>query len=113
MRYYSIMTKQAGQVQLLKNGFSYPAFFFTYFWALYHKLWLPWLVAFSLQCVVPIIMAHYFPVISKSLTFGLFSVLMAFAVRSYFGFFGNAILRHKAELDGYTLKIGFNSCAKQ
>jgi hypothetical protein len=98
------MNKKSGEVRLLKNGFSYPAFFFTYFWALYHKLWLPWFVAFSLQCVLYIMMTQYFPVVSKGFTWGVFSVLISFVLRSYFGFFGNDILRHKAEREGYTIK---------
>jgi hypothetical protein len=44
MKLYSVLTKEnrEGKIEdvvLLKEGFSYPAFFFSGLWFLYHKMW--------------------------------------------------------------------------
>ncbi len=46
MRLYSVHLRQNGlrperDLVLVKEGFSWPAFLFTFLWALVHRMWLP------------------------------------------------------------------------
>lgn len=39
MKHYKIFKNQIGQIEAVKQGFSWPAFFFTWIWALVKKNW--------------------------------------------------------------------------
>ena len=41
---FKIYQQPNGQLVSVKQGFSWPAFFFTFLWAIYHRLWLAALV---------------------------------------------------------------------
>ena len=41
---FKIYQQPDGQLVPVKQGFSWPAFFFTFLWAIYHRLWLAALV---------------------------------------------------------------------
>ena len=52
MKIYSVHLRRHGldpdrDIELVKEGFSWPAFFLTFLWALWHRLWLA-AVVFSL-----------------------------------------------------------------
>ena len=52
MRLYSVYLRDHGRepmgdLVLVKEGFSWPAFVFTFLWALWSRMWLPAIVLFS------------------------------------------------------------------
>jgi hypothetical protein len=49
MRQYRIFGHPSGLVETVKQGWSWPGFFFTWLWALIKGLWLIGLVAFVIQ----------------------------------------------------------------
>lgn len=53
MRLYSVYLRDHGRepmgdLVLVKEGFSWPAFVFTFIWALWSRMWLPAIVLFSI-----------------------------------------------------------------
>ncbi len=52
MRFYTAHLRYedtGSNLALVKEGFCWPAFFFSVFWALWHRLWLVALALFALQ----------------------------------------------------------------
>ncbi len=57
MRMYSVHLRRHGldpdrDVRLVKEGFSWPAFFLAFLWALWHRLWLEAGVIFALNAAI-------------------------------------------------------------
>lgn len=46
---------------LVKEGFSWPAFFLSFLWALWHRLWLAAAVFLGIQAVVSVFIVMYRP----------------------------------------------------
>ena len=60
MRIYSVHIRRHGldpdyDFAVVKEGFSWPAFFFNIFWALWHRLWLVAFALFAIPFVVAIV----------------------------------------------------------
>ncbi|MFO1152340.1 MAG: DUF2628 domain-containing protein [Rhodospirillales bacterium] len=56
MRIYTVHVRTPAarldrDVQLVKEGFSWPAFFFSFLWALWSRLWLVALVMFAIEAL--------------------------------------------------------------
>ena len=54
----------------IKDGWSWPAFFFNWIWALTKSLWIPAVI--SLVIIIPLIMAGGFPSLAVGIVFGIY-----------------------------------------
>lgn len=52
MKHYKIYEHPAGRIEAVKQGWSWPAFFFVPTWALFKKMW-GWAAAFSQRTSSP------------------------------------------------------------
>ncbi len=100
MRLYSVHrplttpADAADTTRFVKEGFSWPAFFFTGIWLLWHRLW----IEFILFAVV--LGGAEFVVQSMNWPDGL-SSLLSLAVALFLGFEGNDIRRWNLERRGF------------
>ena len=99
MRVYTVHIRpaQPGREQdivLVKEGFCWPAFLFTFFWALFKRLWLVALALFGVGAVLSLAVetAGFDPLSEAAISLG-FSVLV--------GFHGNDWRRWTLERRGY------------
>ena len=70
MKQFEIYTSPIGEIQVVKDGFSWPGFFFSWIWAFIAKLWIP----ASIMMVVSFALAPFYA-----------SVIVTF----FSGFWGN------------------------
>lgn len=77
MKQYKIYRNDEGEIEAVKRGWSWPAFFFTWMWALFKRLWL----------VAGVTLAAFIPV---ALLFSDFAALANLASLFIFGLYGNA-----------------------
>ena len=66
MRHYTVHLRRHGldpdrDLVLVKEGFSWPAFFFSVLWALWHRLWLVAGIFFLVQLAMSLILAVWTP----------------------------------------------------
>ncbi len=66
MRHYTVHLRRHGldpdrDLVLVKEGFSWPAFFFSVLWALWHRLWLVAGLFFLVQVAVSLVLAVWKP----------------------------------------------------
>ena len=66
MRHYTVHLRRHGldpdrDLVLVKEGFSWPAFFFSVLWALWHRLWLVAGLFFLVQLAVSLVLAVWTP----------------------------------------------------
>ena len=66
MRHYTVHLRRHGldpdrDLVLVKEGFSWPAFFFSVLWALWHRLWLVAGIFFLVQLAMSLILAVWVP----------------------------------------------------
>jgi len=99
MRHYSVHQPYAAPgaldaVRFVKEGFSWPAFFFTGFWLLWKRLWIEF--AIFLAMVVALEMALHVLGIGQAMG-GLGSFVIGLAL----GFEGNDLVRAKLARSGY------------
>ena len=40
MRSFAVFSRPAGEIEVVKQGWSWPAFLFNVLWALWHRMWL-------------------------------------------------------------------------
>ena len=99
MKIYSVHLRRHGleperDVELVKEGFSWPAFFLTFLWALWHRLWLA--AAGFLAAGAGLIFAFYQlqanPISQAALSLGLASV---------FGYLGNDLRCRRLARQGF------------
>ena len=62
MRHYTVHLRRHGldpdrDLVLVKEGFSWPAFFFSVLWALWHRLWLVAGIFFLIQLAMSLVLA--------------------------------------------------------
>jgi hypothetical protein len=98
MRYYSVHQPAASAQStdatiFVKEGFSWPAFFFSFLWMLWHRLWIEF-VAFIVIMVTMQLMLN---------ALGLEAIggAVSFLVNLLLGLEGNQLLRHKLVRNGY------------
>jgi hypothetical protein len=80
----------------IREGFSWPAFFFTFFWALWHRLWLVALGLFVLLVVISLVLeiSGIDPAARLVITLGVYSLI---------GFVANDVRRWWIERRGWRL----------
>ncbi|MDZ4355853.1 MAG: DUF2628 domain-containing protein [Variovorax sp.] len=86
MKTYKIFKDPLGSVQAIKDGWSWPAFFFGAFWALYHRMW--WVGLGFLGVVTLIVFAE--DAIGTAAASGVINVF-SLIVSVGFGIGGNAL----------------------
>ena len=102
MRFYTAHVRHGGldpdrDVVLVKEGFSWPAFFFSVPWALLRRLWLAALV-FAAAIVAMEALTRFVgldPATRMALTLGL---------SAGFGWLGNDLMRRKLEREGFIFR---------
>ena len=99
MRTYSVHMRSHGLDQgqdfvLVKEGFSWPAFLFNIFWALWHRLWLAAIALFATPLVIVIVIKviGLGPAVQIVLSVG-WSVIV--------GMLANDVRRHYLHHDGF------------
>lgn len=99
MRFYTVHVRHRGldpdrDIALVKEGFSWPAFFFSLIWALYRRLWLAaaGLLAAILALEGLTAASGLDPATGTMLSLGLSAA---------FGWLGNDLARRKLERDGF------------
>ncbi|WP_341890868.1 DUF2628 domain-containing protein [Variovorax sp. YR752] len=86
MKTYKIFKDRLGGVQAIKDGWSWPGFFFGAFWALYHRMW--WVGLGFLGVVTLIVFAE--DAIGTEAASGVINVF-SLIVSVGFGIGGNAL----------------------
>jgi len=54
---FKVFKHPGGEFRAIKQGFCWPAFFFTFLWAIYHRLWLAAVVIIALFLLVDLIVS--------------------------------------------------------
>lgn len=96
MKTYKIFKDPLGNVQVVKDGWCWPGFFFGAFWALFHRMW--W-VGLGLLGVATLIVVGE-DAIGTAATDGLLNVLSV-VVSVGFGIGGNALRAGQQIRRGY------------
>lgn len=101
MRLYSVHLRRHGldpdrDLVLVKEGFSWPAFFLTFLWALWHRLWLAAVVIFVAQAAlgVVVVLSGAGPLAEVAMSLGLSVVI---------GFVAGDLRRGKLATQGFAL----------
>ncbi|MEE8393643.1 MAG: DUF2628 domain-containing protein [Rhodospirillales bacterium] len=102
MRLYTVHLNRAGAVKdgslvLVKEGFCWPAFFLSFVWALWHRMWLAAIGLIAVQVALGSMAAALGLDASSQ---GVVSLGLAVAV----GFVANDLRRWTLERSGYALK---------
>lgn len=78
----------------IKEGFCWPAFFFSLFWTLWHRLWLA-----ALGLIVTILAVSV--LVFQSGANQAVSIIISFGIASLLGFMGNDLRRAKLKWRGF------------
>ena len=78
----------------VKEGFCWPAFFFSVFWAIWHKMWLV-----AAGVVLVNLVAHFLIVLAGASQ--IVSLLVGFGIAILLGYLANDIRRAKMKRNGY------------
>tara|TARA_B100001142_G_C14125343_1_gene574720 strand:+ start:139 stop:537 length:399 start_codon:yes stop_codon:yes gene_type:complete len=101
MNFYTIHLRRHGldferDVSVIKEGFSWPAFFLSIIWACYHRLWL----AMGIYILIQVTFYILFQVVNlDQLSQGFVTI----GVSIIFGFLANDLLQLKLSKDGFEL----------
>jgi uncharacterized RDD family membrane protein YckC len=100
MKQFKIFKSPAGEVQVVKQGFSWPAFFFNVTWAMFAKMWL------IVICVLFffIILGITIVITTGSVVTETGGALINFASSIIFGFYGNSWREKNLLSRGFDLK---------
>ena len=101
MNFYTIHLRRHGldidrDVSVVKEGFSWPACFFSILWALFHRLWLAIGIYISVQITFYIL----FKVIRLDL---LSQGIVSIGIAIIFGFVANDFLQLKLSKEGFEI----------
>ena len=99
MRKYKVYFSPQGDAQAVKEGWSWPGFFFTFIWALVKKLWLAGLCGFAANNVL-----NYFAASAGGDNELLLMVAANAAVMVLFGSQGNKWRAANLAANGFALK---------
>jgi len=117
---FNVYERNDGKCKAVKNGWSWPAFFFGSIWALCMQLWLIGLLLLPAELFLNILMSFIEQIQrdasgSYSETKNIIGGLIAFvalSIRIIFGSFGNAWKRKRLEKIGYKLKEALDARSK-
>lgn len=101
MKVYTVHLRRHGldpdrDLLVVKEGFSWPAFFLSFLWALWHRLWVPAGVIFLAGTAIGLsgIKPHLDPLSQSALSLGLAVIV---------GYLGNDLRRGRLDRLGYAL----------
>ena len=97
MKYFDVFEHPVRGVQAIKHGFSWPAFFFHVWWALFHRAWLFALLLFALLAGVAVV-----ALISTRESAILAWALLPLAVYVFAGLYGNEWRRVNVSKRGFS-----------
>lgn len=121
MRSFNVYERSDGKCKAVKNGWSWPAFFFGSIWALCMQLWLIGLLLLPAELFLNILMSVTEQIQrdasgsyseTRNITGGLIA-LMALSIRIIFGLFGNTWKRKRLEKIGYKFKTTLDARSKK
>jgi|GEM_PF-2970455 hypothetical protein len=96
--------------EFVKDGWSWPAFFFTYIWAFTKKLWLHAFIALiSFITVELVIIFAFFP---NAVIINFFFILVGLILEVIFGFKGNNWVFNKLNKEGYEIVTSVMASSK-
>lgn len=100
MKSYTVYTKMGrhspDEILFIREGFSWAAFLFNFFWALYHRLWLAASLIFLFNLAISVLEVQH--VLSSEQIFIINVIFLIFV-----GIQGNDIRRHALIKRGYIL----------
>ena len=103
MKQFNIFKHPAGEIQVIKQGYCWPAFFFSYIWAMVSKMWVLGIGALIAILVLGLVVEISIPTNLISIKNFIIN-LVAIAISMYFGSNGNQ-LREKSLLSrGFELE---------
>lgn len=107
LRKFDVFRNSRGKLKCAKRGWSWPAFFFAPFWALFCGLWLVAFIFIPVELVLSAVGQALIGMQASGTSAEALVVLaylaLAVGMRMYFGLCGNALKRGKWEGRGYSL----------
>ncbi|MBM3564745.1 MAG: DUF2628 domain-containing protein [Alphaproteobacteria bacterium] len=99
MRFYTVHVRHSGldpdrDIRLVKEGFSWPAFFLGLLWAFYGRLWL---AALALVAAVAALEGFAVATGLDPLT----GFVLSIGIAAAFGWLGNDLIRRRLDRDGF------------
>jgi predicted PurR-regulated permease PerM len=110
MKIFKIYTHESGTTKAIKQGWSWTAFLFTFYWALFKKLWgiviIAVLVFLALSLSVSVMeddlmRAPEESIYALSMIFGFVSLFVVIGIPVWFGVSGNTWVEEKLTRKGY------------
>ena len=101
---FNTYTRSDGKRKTIKNGWSWPAFFFSWAWAFYTQLWsigFLLLIASAFFTISFSILGEYQHATSGSKNIGGFLAIVWVAIRIKLGAYGNEWKRNQLEKNGF------------
>ena len=89
------LNRQMAAMVPIKEGFCWPAFFFSLFWTLWHRLWIVTLGLVAANLVISVLV---FQIGTNEVV----TIVVSFSIALMLGFMGNDFRRSKLEKHGYT-----------
>mgnify|MGYP001208213996 CR=1 FL=1 len=87
--------RQMADMVPIKEGFCWPAFFFSLFWGLWHRLWLVTLTLAAANVATGVL-------VFQSGANEAVTIVISFGIALLLGFMGNDLRRAKLEWRGFT-----------
>ncbi|WP_188396717.1 DUF2628 domain-containing protein [Oxalicibacterium flavum] len=121
MTSFNVYEGSDSQFRVIKNGWSWPGFFFGSVWALCMQLWLVGLLLLPVEIILQMLMSATERVqqdasgsyAQTTRIIGGLVALAALSVRIIFGAFGNAWKRKRLLKNGYQLKRTLEARSKE
>lgn len=113
MHSFSVFSNNHSSFKAVKNGWSWPAFFFTYIWAFCMQLWVIGFIFFPIHFFRHILVNSLDYTFSSSLNdVEIVILIFSFGINFLFGFYGNRWKRSRLKKAGYTIFNTVNASSK-
>ncbi len=94
MKTYKVYVNEDSDYKAVKEGFSWTGLFFSFLWAVFHKLWVVALSIFLIGLVITYAQEYIGFILEISIRIGIIV---------YVGFYGNSIITNNLIMKGYHL----------
>jgi len=120
VRSFNVYEGNNGAYKAVKNGWSWPAFFFGSIWALFAQLWLIGILLLPVELFLQMLQSATDKIqrnasgsyAETTLTIGNVIALVALTIRIIFGAYGNAWKRKRLEKSSYRLLRTLDASSK-